>query len=238
MFPLKTTERLNSWPVITWLLIALNIYVFIQQLAVADPEAFLRTWGLVPARHGYLFAPVQASLDSGWQAYAPLVTSMFLHGGIWHLLGNMLSLWVFGPNVEDRFGHIGFAIIYLACGLAAGVTQLAFSTADGMQIPVVGASGAIAGVMGGFFVLFPKARVVSVVPIWIVPVIVRVPAFVFLFFWIGMNVINALTELQMSFNNTKSAGVAWWAHIGGFVLGIVYALTLARKAPREGSSES
>jgi membrane associated rhomboid family serine protease len=234
MFPLKTTERLNSWPVITWLLIALNIYVFIQQLAVLDPVTFIMTWGLVPAKHRYLFAPAQADVGSGWVAFAPLVTSMFLHGGLWHLLGNMLSLWVFGPNVEDRFGHIGFAVIYMACGLAAAITQVAFSTADGLQVPVVGASGAIAGVMGGFFILFPKARVVSVIPIWIVPLIVRVPAFVFLFFWIGMNVINALTELQMSFTGTQSAGVAWWAHIGGFVIGTVYALVLAKKAPKDG----
>ncbi|MBE7490313.1 MAG: rhomboid family intramembrane serine protease [Planctomycetes bacterium] len=237
MFPLKTTERLNSWPVVTWLLIALNIYVFVQQLSVADPVHFIMHWGLVPARHPYLFHPGQADVTAGWQTYAPLVTSMFLHGGLWHLLGNMLSLWVFGPNVEDRFGHVGFAVIYLACGLAAAITQLAFSTGEALQIPVVGASGAIAGIMGGFFVLFPKARVVSVVPIWIVPLIVRVPAFVFLFFWIGMNVINALTELQLSFNGTQSAGVAWWAHIGGFVIGAVYGLVLARRAPKEAPGE-
>jgi len=236
MFPLKTTERLNSWPVVTWLLIAINVYVFIQQLYVADPDAFIQQWGLVPQHFPHLFAPQKAEITSGWQAYAPFLTSMFLHGGLWHLLGNMLSLWVFGPNVEDRFGHMRFGVIYLACGLAAAITHIAFSGAS--AIPVVGASGAIAGVMGGFFVMFPKAKVVSVIPIWIVPVIVRVPAFVFLVFWIGMNVINALTEMQLSFTGAQSAGVAWWAHIGGFVIGMLYGLLLARKAPAGGDTKA
>lgn len=227
MFPLKTTERLNSWPVVTWLLIAVNIYVFVQQVAVADPTAFIMQWGLVPASYPHLFEPQKAEFG-GWLTLAPFATSMFLHGGLWHLLGNMLSLWVFGPNVEDRFGHVRFGVFYLACGLAAAITQIAF--AAGSPIPVVGASGAIAGVMGAFFVLLPRARVVCVVPIWVVPVIVRVPAIVFLFFWIGMNVINALTELQMNFSGAQSAGVAWWAHIGGFAIGIVFAALLAKRA--------
>jgi membrane associated rhomboid family serine protease len=159
---------------------------------------------------------------------------MFLHGGLWHLLGNMLSLFVFGPNVEDRFGHFRFLVIYLACGLAAAITQIAFSA--GSSIPVVGASGAIAGVMGAFFLLFPKARVISVIPIIVIPVIVRVPAFFFLLFWIGMNVINALKEMQLSLSGAESAGVAWWAHIGGFAIGMVYAGLLARKKTNESES--
>jgi hypothetical protein len=230
MFPLKTTERVNSWPVMTWLLIALNIYAFTLQLTVADPAEFFMRWGLVPANYPNIFTR-QAGADLGGEKLLPFVTCMFLHGGLWHLLGNMLSLFVFGPNVEDRFGHVRFLVIYLACGLAASITQIAFST--GSAIPVVGASGAIAGVMGGFFVLFPKARVISVVPIVVVPVIVRVPAFFYLLFWIGMNVINALKEMQLSLSGAESAGVAWWAHIGGFAIGMVYAGILARKSRPE-----
>lgn len=231
MFPIKTTEKVNSWPVITWLLIALNVFVFTQQLTVQDPEAFFRTWGLVPANYPHLFSSSAHTDLLSLSNLLPFATSMFLHGGLWHLLGNMLSLFVFGPNVEDRFGHIGFFIVYFACGLAAGITQIAFSA--GADIPVVGASGAIAGVMGAFFVLYPKARVVSVIPIIVIPLIVRVPAFFYLLFWIGMNVINALKEMQLSFTDTASAGVAWWAHIGGFAIGMIYAGALARKKPAE-----
>lgn len=233
MFPLKTTVRLHSWPVFTWLLIALNMYVFVQQLAVTDADAFFSQWGLVPARYATLFAPSTADLGAGWQHYAPFATSMFLHGGLWHLLGNMLSLWVFGPNIEDRFGHTRFLLVYLACGLAAALTQLAFS--HGSTTPIVGASGAIAGVMGAFFVLFPRARVVSVVPIIVIPLIVRVPAFFYLLFWIGMNVINALTEMRLNLSGAQSAGVAWWAHIGGFAIGMVYGLVLAKRQPPQES---
>src|SRR5690606_32793755 len=145
MFPLKTTEKVESWPVVTWLLIALNVYVFTQQLLVADPENFFMTWGLVPGNYPRLFS-TEAAADITFWTLAPFITSMFLHGGLWHLLGNMLSLFVFGPNVEARFGHGMFLLVYVACGLAAGITQIAFSTPDGAMIPVVGASGAIAGV--------------------------------------------------------------------------------------------
>lgn len=228
MFPLKTTEKVESWPVVTWLLIALNVYVFTQQLLVADPENFFMTWGLVPGNYPRLFS-TEAAADITFWTLAPFITSMFLHGGLWHLLGNMLSLFVFGPNVEDRFGHGKFLLVYVACGLAAGITQIAFSTPDGAMIPVVGASGAIAGVMGAFFVMYPKARVVSVIPIIVIPLIVRVPAFFYLLFWIGMNVINALKEMQLSMTGTESAGVAWWAHIGGFAIGMVYAAILSKR---------
>jgi len=231
MFPLKTTEKVNSWPVVTWLLIALNVFVFTQQLTVQNPGEFIRQWGLVPANYPHLFSSSAHTDLMTASALLPFVTSMFLHGGLWHLLGNMLSLFVFGPNVEDRFGHIGFFTVYLACGLAAGITQIAFSA--GADIPVVGASGAIAGVMGAFFVMYPKARVVSVIPIVVIPLIVRVPAFFYLLFWIGMNVINALKEMQLSMNDTVSAGVAWWAHIGGFAIGMIYAGLLAKKKPPE-----
>ena len=223
MFPLKTTERIRTWPYATTILLALNAFVFIQQLMVPAPEAFITQWGLVPANY-----PALDSL-SDWTSLnpahlLPFVTSMFLHAGWVHLGGNMLSLWVFGPNIEDRFGHLAFMVVYLACGLAAALTQIVFSA--GSQVPIVGASGAIAGVMGAFFVLFPKARVVSVIPIVVIPLIVRVPAFFYLLFFIGMNVINALTELQIDPAAGKSAGVAWWAHIGGFAIGVVYALLL------------
>lgn len=228
MFPLKTTERIRTWPYATTVLLALNVFVFLQQIMSPDAGAFIDQWGLVPANY-----PALDSLNN-WTSLDPMlllpfITSMFLHAGWLHLGGNMLSLWVFGPNIEDRFGHLAFVVVYLACGLAAAITQIVFSA--GSDIPIVGASGAIAGVMGAFFVLFPKARVVSVIPIIIIPLIVRVPAFFYLLFFIGMNVINALTELKTDALAGKSAGVAWWAHIGGFAIGIVYALLLGQTEP-------
>jgi membrane associated rhomboid family serine protease len=228
MFPLRTTEPVRRLPVITWLLIAVNIYVFTQQLFVTDPEAFFNRYGLVPANYPSLFSAEAATAFTGWPLL-PFVTSMFLHGGLWHLLGNMLSLFVFGPNVEDRLGRVRFVVFYMACGLAAGITQIAFS--QGSEIPVVGASGAIAGVMGAFFVMFPRARVVTLILIIVFPLFVRIPAFFFLLFWIGMNVVNAMHELQLSPTGTQSAGVAWWAHIGGFAIGMVYAAVLAGPRP-------
>ncbi len=230
MFPLKTTVRVDSWSVITWLLIALNVYFFVgqHQVADADMNSFYSTYALTPGQFSGLLDGSRSITDYSARDFIPFVSCIFLHGGLWHLLGNMLSLWVFGPNVEDRLGHVGFLIFYIACGLAANFAQVGFSI-DG-SIPVLGASGAIAGVMGAFFVMFPKARVVSVVPIWIIPLIVRIPAFFFLLFWIGMNVINGLTEIRLATHGqSETAGVAWWAHIGGFVIGMLLAVFLKKK---------
>ncbi len=232
MFPIKTTERLNSWPVITWLLFAANVYAFIRMYTSADPSAFVAQWALVPGHYDF-YHPDKIVWTQ--ETILPIFTHMFLHGGIAHILGNMLSLLVFGPNVEDRLGKIGFVFFYVACGLAAVITHVAFS--QGSEIPVLGASGAIAGVMGAFFVMYPLSKVVSVVPIIIYPLIVRIPAWVYLVFWVGMNIISALKELRQI---EQSAGVAWWAHIGGFVIGMVYGLILGRRkaGSKEGAGET
>lgn len=229
MFPIKTTERVKRWPVVTWLLIAVNIWAFVQTLQLSDPNAFFRQWGLVPARFP-LHDP--RSLLQTPEVLQTLASCMFLHAGFMHVIGNMLSLFVFGPNVEDRFGRIGFAVIYLACGLAASITQIFFALDP--DLPVVGASGAVAGVMGAFFVMYPKARVVSVIPVVVVPVIVRIPAFVYLLFWAGMNLINALK--QWRFLDNEASGVAWWAHLGGFAIGAAYALVLSKRKPHEANA--
>ncbi|MHC4839442.1 MAG: rhomboid family intramembrane serine protease [Planctomycetota bacterium] len=232
MFPLKTTVRVNSWPVVTWLLIALNMYFFVVQHQVTDAEmtSFYGRYALTPGHFIGLFEGTKSITDYSPIDFLPFLSCMFLHGGIWHLLGNMLSLWVFGPNIEDRLGHVGFTVFYLACGLAASITQVPFTLDSTVQ--VLGASGAIAGVMGAFFVLFATARVVSIVPIWIVPLIVRIPAFFFLLFWIGMNIINGLTAVQLATHGKEdAAGVAWWAHIGGFVIGMILAVFLKKNPP-------
>lgn len=226
MFPLKTTERCYTWPVVTWLLIGLNLWAFFEMLMAFQAgdgayRRFMETWWLVPS-HYNLRNPGNTALTP--QNLWPILTHMFVHGDGWHILGNMLALMVFGPNVEDRFGHLRFIVVYFACGLAAVITHVVFHLND--STPIVGASGAIAGVMGAFFVMFPKARVVSLIPIIVVPVILRTPALVYLFFWIGMNVINALKVMR--FGGEGDSGVAWWAHIGGFAIGMVYAAVLAK----------
>ncbi len=222
MFPLKTTERCYSWPVFTWLLIGLNLWVYFEMIMVmqqGEPALlkFIQTYALYPRNYD-LQHPGSIALTG--ERWLPVVSHMFLHGDGWHILGNMLALMVFGPNVEDRFGHFRFLAVYLACGLFAAITHVVFNVGD--ATPIVGASGAIAGVMGAFFVMFPKARVVSLVFV----VILRMPAIVYLFFWIGMNVINALKVMR--FGGGGESGVAWWAHIGGFAIGMIYAAVLSK----------
>ena len=154
---------------------------------------------------------------------APLVTSMFLHGGWMHLLGNMLYLHIFGDNVEDRLGHFRYLFFYLATGIVAGVAQLVIS--PNSSLPMVGASGAIAGVTGAYFLFFPRARVVTLVPVFIFIQIVELPAVFFLFFWFAFQLLLGIGSLG---TDASGGGVAFWAHIGGFIAGMVLGPLLAQ----------
>jgi membrane associated rhomboid family serine protease len=158
-----------------------------------------------------------------------MFSSMFLHGGWMHLIGNMWTLWIFGDNVEDRLGRGRFLLYYLVCGLVAAYVH--YLTGPRSGIPVVGASGAIAGVMGGYFVLFPRARIVTLLPIFIFIQIVTLPAVVFLAFWFFAQLLNGMVATAASFGG----GVAWWAHVGGFLAGAVMILPLRRPQPRYSS---
>ncbi len=186
----------------TWLLIALNVLAFapLLRLSERDVLSFYDRWALIPAEVGL----------------ATFLTSMFLHGGLAHLIGNLWTLWIFGDNVEDRMGRGRFLVFYLLCGLIAGAVHYAFN-ADS-PIPTVGASGAISGVLGAYFLLFPKATLLLLVPIFFYPLFVTVPAVLYLAFWFLAQFLSGTAALGSG--PQMNGGVAWWAHIGGFIAGV------------------
>ena len=200
----------------TLLLIAANVIVFLYQVALPQPagDAFVKTFALTPshiklALEGHRYTPLEAFL--------PLFTSMFLHGGWLHIIGNMWFLWIFGDNVEDQFGHLGYLMFYIICGLGSGVSQVIFSW--GSKIPSLGASGAISGVLGAYIVFFPRAKILTLVPLLIIFFTVRVPAAIFIGLWFVMNFLSGVGSLGA----TNTGGVAWWAHVGGFLIGVIIA---------------
>ena len=215
MIPLKDINRSHSIPFITIILILANGLVFLYELSLGQRSLsrFFFAFGVVPSF--YLNADYWQStgLLSG---ALPLVTSMFLHGGWLHFLGNMLYLWVFGDNIEDRIGHLGFLGFYFTCGLAAAFLHIFTNTTS--MVPTVGASGAIAGVLGAYLVLFPGARVLTLVPIFFFFQLIELPALIFLGFWFVMQFFSG--AMSLAAGEQQMGGTAWWAHIGGFVAGI------------------
>jgi membrane associated rhomboid family serine protease len=211
MIPLRDVIPSRTVPVITVTLIVLNAVAWFYEISLPDRElaVFLQHYGVVPAD----FSP------------ATLVTSMFLHGGWMHVIGNMWWLWIFGDNVEDRLGHGRFIVFYLLCGFAAAVGQMLidpFST-----LPTIGASGAIAGVMGAYFVLYPKSRVLTLVPIFFFIQLIEVPAVVLLGLWFGMQLLSAGTVAVTA--STQGGGVAFMAHVAGFVVGVLGVFVFRRR---------
>src|SRR6266850_2881793 len=227
VIPIRDTIPSRTAPVVTWALIAVNTAVFLFELTLSPEElkGLFYLFGMVPARYSHpeWAAAVGLPLDDGW----PFLTSMFLHGGWMHIIGNMWSLWIFGDNVEERMGRAGFLCFYLLSGLAAGALHITFNS--GSRVPTVGASGAIAGVMGAYLLLFPYARVVTLVPIFIFLQTIELPAVAFLGFWFLMNLMSGIGSLAA---HTRAGGVAWWAHIGGFLVGLLWALPLRRREVR------
>ncbi len=228
MIPIRDTIPRRTVPFVTRLLFALNVAAFLLELAQGDAlDAFVNTFAFVPAR---LFHPAAF----GWTFSAAVVTiftAMFLHGGLLHLAGNMLYLWIFGDNVEDALGHGRFLVFYLACGLSATLLQAflaPFST-----IPNLGASGAIAGVLGAYFVLYPRARVVTIVPLFILFPLVEIPAGIYLLGWFLLQFWMGSSQLATAARGTaETGGVAFWAHVGGFVAGVGWVLLFRpRRAP-------
>jgi membrane associated rhomboid family serine protease len=210
MFPIRDHNPSGRTPYVTLALIAANVLVFLAYFPMAQSEfalaRFYGSWGIVPAR-----------IMAG-QGYGTLLTHMFLHGGWMHLAGNMLFLWIFGDNLEDQMGHLGFAGFYLISGLAAAGLQIALDPLS--LVPMVGASGAIAGVMGGYLLMFPKARVDVLIIIVIFFRIFALPAWLILGIWFGLQLFSGLGT------PTDAGGVAYWAHIGGFLAGLALTLPL------------
>ncbi len=229
MIPLRDANPTRRTPLITLSLVIACFVVFGWELGLTASggqvalDDFITRWGVVPA-----------DLVAAWshgdflsRETATLITSQFLHGGWFHLLGNMLYLWIFGNNVEDRFGRAGFLGFYLLGGAFAGLTQVAFDPAS--TIPTIGASGAIAATLGAYFVLFPRARVTTLVFLGFFYQLIDVPAVIVLGFWFVLQLIDGLTQLGVV---QSGGGVAFFAHIGGFVVGAVMARVILMVSPR------
>jgi hypothetical protein len=211
MIPLRDTVPARSRPIVTQGIIALNALVFLLQMSQGPHlERFIYHYGLVPARY---FVPQVADYFTAAEQVFALFSFMFLHGGFWHLLGNMWSLYIFGDNVEDHLGPLRYAAFYLLCGLASGLAHMLIHRTSG--VPTIGASGAIAGVMGAYFILFPGSRILTLIPILFIPYFIEIPAYFYLGAWFVMQFLSAAGE------GAGSGGVAWWAHIGGFVFGML-----------------
>jgi membrane associated rhomboid family serine protease len=224
MLPIRDTIPSKRYPVVTHTIIAVNVIIFLVQLSRGpEIERFILTYGLVPAR--YTVPEFSRYFSLAQQAFS-LLSFMFLHGGFWHLLSNMWSLYIFGDNVEDRLGPFRFLGFYLLCGLVSGLTHLTFNFYS--NVPTIGASGSIAGVMGAYFILHPRARILTLIPIIFIPWIIEIPAFIFLGIWFGLQLLNAAIS-------QGAAGIAWWAHIGGFVCGMI-GLKILLRLPMTGLS--
>ncbi|MBZ8179122.1 rhomboid family intramembrane serine protease [Oscillatoria salina] len=220
MVPLRDDNPTRITPYITYALIAINIVVFIFELQLTPPalEQFFHLYAVVPRE---LTASLEGiNVGQPVPEWLTLFTSQFLHGGFLHVAGNMLFLWIFGNNIEDQLGHIKFIIFYLACGALAALAQWFFSA--GSEIPSLGASGAIAGVMGAYVLRFPKAQILTLVPLGFFLTTFRIPAVFFLGFWFVQQAFYGIASLNAPANiGMEGGGVAYWAHAGGFVFGAI-----------------
>lgn len=212
MLPIRATIQSKSYPVINTALIAANVLFYLIEMAQGDMlDRFIIIYGLVPAR--YSVPEIAAHFSSGQQVFS-FISFMFIHGGFWHLLGNMWTLYIFGGNVEERLGPFRYLLFYLLCGVASGLSHLFLNLHS--QVPTVGASGAIAGVMGAYFLLYPKSRILTLIPIIFIPYFVELPAYIFLGVWFLIQFMSAAGA------SGTGGGIAWWAHIGGFIFGMIF----------------
>ena len=221
MIPLKDINPTRTTPVVNILLIVANVLVFFYMvytstLAPGSENVFMMAHGTVPLRVSQ-FLQGRGTAES---ALLPLVTSIFLHSGLMHLAGNMLFLWVFGDNVEDYFGHLGYLVFYLLCGVGSGLIHVLFNLDS--RIPAIGASGAISGVMGAYAVLYPRHRILTFFFIFLIPV----PAILILGYWFVIQFLEGVNGIGM---RVQGGGVAIWAHVGGFVIGVLFTLLMRKK---------
>ncbi len=207
--PLKDLNPRRTYPVVNTMLILANVVVFLYQLTLTSGQykAFVMANATIPSH-------VRAALGGHGTLEAtmlPIFTSMFLHSGLAHIAGNMLFLWIFGDNVEDYFGHFPYLLFYLACGIGSGLTHIIFNYHS--SLPALGASGAISGVMGAYIILYPRAQVLTLVFIFFLPI----PAFIILGYWFLLQFLAGVSSVGAA----ATGGVAWWAHIGGFLMGML-----------------
>ena len=222
MIPIRDSNPSRTFPIVTIILIIINAMVFLfEQSLGSNLNDFIGYFALVPAKYFYL---AERGISLSIERFYPFITSQFLHGGWMHIIWNMWFLWIFGDNIEDNFGHIGFLFFYLLSGVVAGLAHVYTNPASPM--PTVGASGAIAGVMGAYIVLYPRAKVLTLFIFFFFIRLIRVPAFIFLGVWFGIQFISGAGAQAAG---GGSGGVAWWAHIGGFVVGVVLALVVPKE---------
>ncbi len=226
MIPIRDTIPSKNYPVVNNTIIGINVVVYLVQVAlIPDLNRFVYIYGLVPARYS---VPQITSYFTTSQQLFSLLSFMFLHGGFWHLLGNMWSLYIFGDNIEDRLGPFRYLVFYLLCGMISGFSHLIFNLHS--NIPTIGASGAVAGVMGAYLILYPNAKILTLIPIIFIPLFVEIPAFFFLGLWFVIQFISAAGS------HGGIGGIAWWAHIGGFIFGIIF-LKILLALPGAGVSD-
>lgn len=238
MVPIRDENPTRSTPVVVYALIALNVVIFFYEISLTGEiqQLFINTWALIPAE---LTCSLPGSVAGGLPCLVPideiapgrewftLISSQFLHGGFAHLGGNMLFLWIFGNNIEDKLGPVKFIFFYLLCGALAGLCQWIFS--PGSMIPTVGASGAIAGVMGAYIIRFPRARIMTFIGFFLIPV----PAYMFLGWWFIQQSFYSYTSIGATVD-AGTGGVAYWAHAGGFLFGLLLGPPLGLFADRYG----
>jgi len=229
MIPIRDSIPCYHRPVVTWTLIAINVAVFVIMLSMSAgmKQTFVFLYGLVAARYSHPEWAVHMGFSD--DHYLSFVTSMFLHAGWMHIIMNMLFMWIFADNIEDRMGRLRFVAFYFLCGLTAAFLQYYFNSDS--TVPVIGASGAIAGILGAYFFLYPYARIIIWIPLFFLPIFFEVPAIAFLGFW----VIIQLMYVTDTIVNQTVADVAWWGHLGGFLMGAVsYRFFLLDDRPEPG----
>lgn len=214
MFPLSDSEKSNIFPIFTILIILANIAIFAEELFAPNPDTFILSYSLVPSTVN-LAKPL---------TLLPFFTSMFLHGGFVHIISNMWFLWIFGDNVEGFFGRIWYIIVYLASGLVGNLLQYSLSPTS--SIPMLGASGAISGILGAYYILFPRSKIKSIIFIIIFITIIDVPAIIYLFYWFILQLFSGTIALGAA---SQTGGVAFWAHVGGFATGVIFAKVFSER---------
>ena len=231
MFPLKDNVPHRRFPVMNVSIIIFNFIIFLYQTQLPREELhqFIANYSVVPLEQvqgmQLLFQQPALALYLGSQLLFPYISATFLHGSWMHLIGNMIYLWVFGDNIEDRLGPLRYLAVYLLMGVVGHLFHLA--SAPFSQVPLIGASGAIAGVLGAYFVLYPRARVLTLVPLGFFITFIYIPAFLFLALWFLLQLFNAITPAAPA----GAQSVAWWAHVGGFFSGVIMGAFMSRQLP-------
>lgn len=228
MIPIGEGSRVPIFPIVTYALVAANVYVFFQEFSAANPDAYINAYAAIPydITHGITLAAPSPAIPA-----LTLFTSMFLHGSILHILFNMLFLAVFGPEIEYACGHVRYLVLYLICGLLGGIAQIAIGPDS--HIPSIGASGAIAGILGAYIVSFPTNRINTIVPIGCFPLFLRLPAILVIGLWAVTQFFNGFGTISDKAAQAQG-GTAYFAHIGGFLAGVILiGLFRTRKGPRQ-----